>query len=209
MNKAEFLLMAATKNKKKYAEVEPSSRTDWRRWLQKNHKQKESVWVIIYKQSNSKTNLAYADVVEEALCFGWIDSVPNKVNEFKFKLLVSPRKPTSGWSALNKKRIKKLIAENLMTSAGLEKIKIAKENGSWTKLEASDRFEKPKELTKGLKANKKADAFFAAMAPSSQRAILEWINLAKTAETRARRIKETIQLAAKGLRANHYRDLKK
>jgi uncharacterized protein YdeI (YjbR/CyaY-like superfamily) len=194
---------------KKFIEVEPKSRAEWRKWLEKNKDQKESVWVVIYKIKSGKVNLTSVDVVEEALCFGWIDSVPNKIDEFKFKLLVSPRKPTSSWSALNKSRVKKLMAAKLMTEDGLKKIKAAKHNGSWKKLDSSDRFEMPQELVAGFKKNKTASAFFDTVAPSSKRAILEWINSAKTKETRLKRIKETVQLAAKGIRANHYKDLKK
>ncbi|MBL7716149.1 MAG: YdeI/OmpD-associated family protein [Bdellovibrionales bacterium] len=164
---------------------------------------------MIYKKGSGNENLTSADVCEEALCFGWIDSVPNKVDEFKFKLLVSPRKPNSVWSALNKRRVAKLIAEKQMTEAGLRKIEIAKKNGMWTQLESSDRLEFPKLLAQGLKANRKASNFFESIAPSSKRAILGWIGLAKTEETKLKRIKETIRLAAQGIRANHYQDLKK
>lgn len=201
--------MAPTRVKKAFEEIEPRSRADWRGWLQENYHQKESVWVVIYKKSSGKTNLDAADVAEEALCFGWIDSVPNKIDATKFKLLVSPRKPTSAWSALNKQRVKKLISAQLMTPVGMKKIELAKRNGAWRKLETSDRLEMPAELASGLKKNTQAGAFFNSIAPSSKRAILEWINMAKTAETRGRRISETIRLASMGIRANHYKDLKK
>jgi len=197
------------KKMKTYEEIEPKARRDWRLWLKNNHRQEESVWVIIHKKSSPKSNLSISDVVEEALCFGWIDSVPNKVDEFKFKLLLSPRKPNSVWSALNKKRIKNLISKKLMTKAGLEKIKTAKNNGSWSKLDSSDRLEIPKTLLAKLKMNKCATVFFESISPSSKRAILEWINLAKTEKTREKRINATVALAAKGIRANNYLDLKK
>lgn len=189
--------------------ITPKSRSDFRQWLAKNYRQADSIWVVIYKISSGKVNLSVSDVVDEALCFGWIDSVPGKIDSEKYKLLVSPRKPTSAWSAINKRKVKKLIELKLMRPPGLQKINLAKRNGSWSKLNASDRFEMPKELTAGLKKNKKAREFFQAIAPSSKRAILEWINAAKTTETREKRISETIRLAAQGIRANHYADLKR
>ncbi len=195
--------------RKEFQEITPKSRSDFRRWLLKNHQQKNSVWVVIYKAESDKRNLSTTDVVDEVLCFGWIDSVPNKVDNEKFKLLVSPRKPQSGWSAVNKQRIAKLIKEGLMTSYGQAKIDLAKKNGAWAKLNSSDHFEMPKELNEGLKKNGKASLFWETVAPSSKRGILEWINSAKTEETRIKRIKETVRLAAIRIRANHYLDLKK
>jgi uncharacterized protein YdeI (YjbR/CyaY-like superfamily) len=194
---------------REFQTITPKSRSDFRTWLSKHHRQKDSVWVVIFKAASGKSNLSAADVAEEALCWGWIDSVPNKLDDNRYKLRVSPRSPTSAWSALNKKRVKKLISKELMTSHGMRKIKLAKTNGSWTKLNASDRFEMPKDLSRLLKQNKKASDFYRSMAPSSKRAILEWINAAKTQLTRQKRIKETVRLAGMGIRANHYVDLKK
>jgi uncharacterized protein YdeI (YjbR/CyaY-like superfamily) len=190
-------------------ELTPKSRSEFRAWLSKHHSQKESIWVVIYKAASGKKNLTPADVAEEALCFGWIDSVPNKLDQDRYKLRVSPRKPTSAWSAINKKRVKALIAQGLMTAHGLKKVNLAKANGTWTKLFSSDRLEMPKELSALLKKSKKADEFYQKMAPSSKKIILEWINSAKTDETRLKRIKETVRLALIGIRANHYVDMKK
>ncbi|MCM0606348.1 MAG: YdeI/OmpD-associated family protein [Xanthomonadaceae bacterium] len=195
--------------KKSIQLITPKSRADFRKWLEKNNEQSESFWVVIYKVTSGKVNLSVSDVVVEALCFGWIDSVPGKIDSEKYKLLVSPRKPTSVWSAVNKKKVKKLIELNLMTSPGLAKIALAKKNGSWTKLNSSDRLEIPEDLVKGFNENKRASKFFQSVAPSSKRAILEWINAAKTDETRTRRVLETVRLAALGIRANHYADFKK
>lgn len=194
---------------REFQAITPKSRSDFRVWLSKHYGQKDSVWVVIFKAASGKSNLSAADVAEEALCWGWIDSVPNKLDDNRYKLRVSPRSPTSAWSALNKSRVKKLIAEGLMTAHGMKKINLAKSNGSWTKLNTSDRFEMPKELSRLLKQHKKASDFYQSMAPSSKRVILEWINAAKTESTRQKRIKETVRLAALGIRANHYVDLKK
>jgi uncharacterized protein YdeI (YjbR/CyaY-like superfamily) len=192
-----------------FLEITPKSRSDFRNWLAKNHQQTESIWVVIYKVSSGKSNLTAAEVAEEALCFGWIDSVPNKLDAEKYKLRVSPRKNKSAWSALNKCRVKKLMDAGLMTPHGLKKIELAKKDGSWSHLEPSDRLEMPKELSVLLKKNKKAETFYQSMAPSSKKLILEWINSAKTEDTKRKRIKETVRLALIGIRANHYVDLKK
>lgn len=190
----------ASKFRRVFSEVEPKSRGAWRDWLRKNHTQPESVWVVIYKKTSGRVNFTVSDVVEEALCFGWIDSVPNKIDEFKFKLLLSPRRARSVWSALNKRRVKKLIAEGLMTESGLQKIRLAKKTGTWNQLRSSDRLEVPRPLDLALKRNKKAAAFFRSLPPSYKRSLLEWINSAKTKETQQRRVAETLRLCAKGLR---------
>jgi uncharacterized protein YdeI (YjbR/CyaY-like superfamily) len=195
--------------KNKFKSITPKSRSDFRKWLKKNHSKTTSVWIVLYKVSSAKVNLTLSDVSEEALCFGWIDSVPGKIDSKKYKILVSPRKPTSAWSAINKNRVKKLIKQKLMKAPGLLKIKIAKNNGSWNRLKTSDRLEIPKDLKLGLKKNKKARIFFHSIAPSSKRSILEWINAAKTQPTRSKRIQQTVRLAALGIRANHHKDLKK
>jgi uncharacterized protein YdeI (YjbR/CyaY-like superfamily) len=194
---------------KSYLEVTPRSRSDFRSWLSKNHHQSESIWVVIFKSNSKEKNLTAADVAEEALCFGWIDSVPNKVDDDRYKLRVSPRRPKSAWSALNKRRVKKLIKAGLMTSHGLQKVELAKKDGSLRQLESSDRLEMPKELAVQFKKNKRAEAFYQNLAPSSQRPILEWIQSAKTEKTKLKRINETVRLALIGIRANNYLDLKK
>jgi len=189
-----------------YQLVSPRSRADFRRWLKMNHKQTESVWVQIFKKGSGRENLSVADVVEEALCFGWIDSVPNKIDELSYKLLVSPRKPKSVWSAINKKRVEALVAAKKMQPPGLVAVERAKQNGSWSSLDASDRLEISEDLQNLFRRNKKAEANFQAFAPSSKRAILEWIYMAKQPETRLRRCQEAVRMAALGLRANNYQD---
>lgn len=188
--------------------ITPGSRAEFRKWLSQNHTQTSGVWVVIFKISSGKVNLTVSEVVEEALCFGWIDSVPGKIDTEKYKLFVSPRKPTGVWSAINKKRVAKLIRLKLMKPTGIAKVKLAKKNGSWDKLNDSDRLKIPQDLKAGLSKNKSAAEFFRSLAPSSKKAILEWIYGAKTDGTRQRRVSETVRLAAQRIRANHYLDLK-
>ncbi len=191
---------------KNYKLIRLKDRKELRAWFKKNHKQSESVWMVIVKKSAPNPNFTTADLTEEALCFGWIDSVPGKIDDKKFKVLVSPRRVKSVWSRINKERIENLIARKLMTSAGLKKIKAAKANGSWDALNSSDRLEVPVDLKRALATNKKALKFYDALTPGSKKAILEWIGSAKTERTRSKRIAETVHLAAQGRRANRFRD---
>ena len=123
-------------------------RKTWRKWLEKNHAKSPGIWLIYYKKNSGKTRVAYDDAVEEALCFGWIDSTMRPLDEHSFIQRFSPRKPKSNWSALNKKRIEKLIKEGLMSTAGLEKINLAKNNGSWVSIDHVENLEIPPDLQK-------------------------------------------------------------
>jgi uncharacterized protein YdeI (YjbR/CyaY-like superfamily) len=181
-------------------------RAAWRAWLAAHHDHEQAVWVIYDKdQPGSPRPLPYDAIVEEALCFGWIDSVPGKVSATQAKLYVSRRKPRSAWSRANRDRIGALRAAGLMTPAGERAVAVAQASGTWQHLERSDRFEMPTELIEQLAAHPTAQAFFDALPPSSHRIILEWIYAAKTEETRRKRIQETVDLAAQGIKAHHYR----
>lgn len=185
-----------------FVEFEPTSRFAWRKWLEQNHKTSESIWLIIAKKGSGLPILSIDDIVEEALCFGWIDSVPNKVDVKRYKVLLSPRKPKSNWSKINKKRAYKMIKAGLMTPAGMKSIALAKKTGTWNALENVDRLIIPDDLKKAFTKNKKALIYFDAFPPSTKRGILEWIGNAKTTETRIKRIVETVSLAANNIRAN-------
>lgn len=185
--------------------VQLKSRADWRKWLRKNHTQKEGVWAVTYKKGSDNPHVSYEDLVEEALCFGWIDSKGNKLDDERSMLWMAPRKRGSNWSRLNKTRVEKLLAAGLMESAGLEKIEAAKKDGSWTALDQVEALEIPSDLETALAANEAAQKYFTEFPRSTKRAILEWILNARRPETRARRIAETVELAAKNIRANQWR----
>lgn len=172
----------------------------WREWLTKNHKREEKgIWLIFYKKATDKSTLNYDDAVEEALCFGWIDSIIKKINDEKYVRKFTPRKPGSKWSQLNKKRIDKMIKQGLMTEAGMEKIQQAKKTGVWKKSDrASISFEMPKELADTLAKNKKAKEFFEQLAPTYQKHFIGWITTAKRPETKKKRIAESIALLKQG-----------
>ena len=150
--------------KQDYKTTHPKTRSQWRKWLEKNHSTSPGIWLIYYKKDTGKRKFDYADAVEEALCFGWIDSQPRKIDDERSALKFTPRKPKSVWSKLNKQRIEKLIKQELMTAAGINKIKEAKKNGSWNTLNSSDfhadNNSMPDELKKALSKNKKAWQIF-------------------------------------------------
>ncbi len=180
----------------------PKTRRDWRDWLEKHHATSPGVWFVYYKKTSGKPRVTYDEAVEEALCFGWIDSLPRKLDDERSQLLFTPRKPKSVWSKLNKQRIEKLMEQGLMTDIGLAKINAAKQDGSWNALNASDNLEMPPGLAKGFKTNQIAATNFNAFSNSIKRAILQWIFSAKRPETLKARIEKTVAMAAQNKRAN-------
>lgn len=185
--------------------VNCKNRAALRKWLQKHHTQKESIWLILHKKNSTKGTLTYNDAVEEALCFGWIDSKPNKVDDETYKLTYSPRKPKSGWSKINKEKIERLTKEGLMHPAGLAKIEAAKKDGSWNALDGIESFEMPAELEKALNKNKTAKKYFDVFPPGIRKQLIQWVTIAKQKETKNKRVKEIVESAAQNIRANQYR----
>lgn len=179
--------------------------TAWRRWLGKNHAKRKNVWLIIYHQKSKTASVKYAEAVEEALCFGWIDSKPNKRDKESFFLFFTPRKPKSVWSKVNKERIAKLIKENRMTPVGLAAIERAKRDGSWATLDAVEALQMPAELAKAFSRRKKGLTNFEAFPPSVKKGLYLWVESAKTKETKGKRIKEIVTLAAQNVRANQWK----
>jgi uncharacterized protein YdeI (YjbR/CyaY-like superfamily) len=184
--------------------IHPHTRAEWREWLSANHQQPTGVWLVSYKKATGKLEFDYDAAVEEALCFGWIDSKPNKLDAERSMLWFAPRQSGTGWSKPNKLRIDRAIANDLMTPAGMAKIAAAKLDGSWSKLDAVENLEIPDDLAIALAAQPPASANFEAFPRSTKRGILEWILNAKTPATRAKRILETATLAAQNLRANQW-----
>jgi uncharacterized protein YdeI (YjbR/CyaY-like superfamily) len=184
-----------------FDDFHPLSRAEWRAWLEENHDKSAGVWFVYYKKAAGKPRVTYDEAVEEALCFGWIDSVPRKLDSESSKLLFTPRKPKSVWSKPNKERIEKLLAKDLMTEAGWKKIEGAKLDGSWEALDASDNLTIEKDLAAAFARNETAKANFDNFTEAVKRTILSWIYAAKTDETRARRIDKTVQSAAENKRA--------
>ena len=184
-----------------FPSFEPKSRADWRRWLRANHAKAPGVWLVFLKGADRQ--LTYADSVEEALCYGWIDSTMRPIDDRRYRQMFTPRKKRSTWSALNKRRIEALVAAGRMAAPGLAKIEAAKADGSWAALDAVEALVVPPDLARALASNKKARAFFEASAPSSRKGALHWINNVKSPELRAKRIAHVVSQAAKGLRPEH------
>lgn len=193
---------------KEYERVEITSRDAWRGWLQEHHAQRHSIWLVTWKKTAGERHVPYDAIVEEALAFGWVDSLPRKLDEKRTMLLLSPRKPGSGWSRINKERVAKLIAAGRMTPAGQAKVDAARADGSWAKLDRVETLALPDDLQAALHETRDAERNFTAFPPSAKRGILEWIGNAKRAETRAKRIAQTVREAALNRRANQPRQPK-
>lgn len=124
----------------------PANRNDWRKWLELNHTKERAIWLIFYKKKSVKYNLSWSESVDEALCFGWIDSVKKTIDEERYKQYFSKRKAKSNWSKINKDKVKALIEKGLMEEEGYKSIEIAKENGSWTVLDKVEALVIPEDL---------------------------------------------------------------
>jgi uncharacterized protein YdeI (YjbR/CyaY-like superfamily) len=177
---------------------EPASRRDWRAWLTAHAGESAGVWVVTFKQSTGRPTLSYDDVVEEALCFGWVDSKSKGLDDQRTMMLLTPRKPGSGWSRPNKLRVEKLAAAGAMTPAGLAVIEAAKADGSWSLLDSVEALEAPADLLAALAASPAAAAAWQSFTPGAQKRVLLWLVTAKRPATRASRIAETVRLAAEG-----------
>jgi uncharacterized protein YdeI (YjbR/CyaY-like superfamily) len=188
-----------------FEKVYAKDRATFRNWLEKNHTSTPGIWLVYYKKNSGKPSISYPEAVKEALCFGWIDSKVNTIDDERYMQVFTPRKAKSVWSALNKKYIAELLEQNLMTVAGFKTIEIAKQNGQWESLDKVEALEVPGDLAKAFKKNKTAKANFEKFPPSSRKLILQWIAAAKRDETRQKRIEETITLATQNIKANHYR----
>jgi len=144
------------------------------------------------------------EIIDELIAFGWVDSVQKRVDDDRSKLQITPRKPQSKWSRVNKERVERLAAEGRMAPPGIAMVELAKQTGTWTGLDSVERLEEPDDLRAALDANPEARRHYDGFPPSSRRAILEWIAAAKREATREARIAETVTLAAEGLRASDW-----
>jgi uncharacterized protein YdeI (YjbR/CyaY-like superfamily) len=183
----------------------PNSRQAWREWLEANHESKQAVWLIYYKKKSNLPTVLYSDAVDEALCFGWIDSKAKPIDEEKYMQFFTKRKPKSIWSKINKEKIERLTKEGLMTQAGFEIIEIAKQNGSWNILDESEALIVPEDLDNAFQKSPNAKDYFSSLSRSDKRNILQWLVLAKRQETREKRITEIIELAEQKLKPKQFR----
>jgi uncharacterized protein YdeI (YjbR/CyaY-like superfamily) len=191
-----------------YEQVLIESRAQWATWLSQHHQQSPGIWLARWKKASAHPSVTYDDVVEEAIRFGWVDSKPRSLNDEQSLLLVTPRKPKSSWSRINKQRPEALIRTGRMTPAGLAAVDTAKANGAWDALNQVEDLTEPDDLTEALNMNEPARAFWDAFPRSTRRAILEWIGSTKSPKTRQQRIHRTVSDAAMNIRANQWRQPK-
>lgn len=188
-----------------YPHVEVTSRPALRDWLEANHADSQGIWLVTFKKAAGDRYLPYDEIVREALCFGWIDSIPRTVDEQRTRLLLTPRKLGSGWSRANKERIAELEREGLIREAGQAAIDAAKADGSWSALDAIENLEEPEDLADRLDADSAARSCWEEYPRSVKRGVLEWIQTAKRDETRRKRIDEVIEAAGAGERPGQWR----
>ncbi len=192
-------------DKKEIETFYPKNQTDWRTWLKKNHQTKQSVWLVYFKSSTKIPSISWSDAVDEALCFGWIDSTKKTIDEERYMQYFTRRKPGSSWSKVNKEKVAKLIQNDRMMKAGFDSIKLAKQNGSWTVSDEVESLVVPKDLEDELAKNKVSKDFFNSLNKSSKKILLHWVVSAKRPETRQKRILEIAEAASKNLKPKQFR----
>ena len=183
----------------------PTTIDDWRNWLQEHHLTEASIWLLCYKQKSEKPSISWSDAVDQALCFGWIDSTRKSVDHESFIQFFTKRKPKSIWSKINKEKVTQLIEQGLMTEAGLKTIEIAKQNGSWNSLDEVEALVIPEELKTAFEKFPQSEDFYLNLSKSVKKMILHWIVMAKRPETRQKRIAEFIDDAEQGLKPKQFR----
>lgn len=183
----------------------PASRQAWRLWLQENHISKQSVWLVQYKMKSGKPTISWSEAVDEALCFGWIDSTRKTLDHETFIQFFCKRKPKSVWSKINKAKVQRLIDEGLMMQAGYDSVERAKKNGSWAMLDHVEELTVPEDLETVFNTNPGSKDFFSGLSKSARKSILQWLVLAKRPETRQKRINEIAELAAQRLKPKQFR----
>jgi len=176
--------------------VQPKSRAAWRGWLEKHHATSQGVWLVFAKKHTGLSTLSYEDAVQEALCFGWIDSLMKSIDDRFHMQTFTPRKPKSAWSVTNKARLAKLMKAGVMAPAGLAAVEQAKKSGSWTAYASVDAMTIPPELQRALDVNPDAKKNWPTYTPSAQRAFLHMVNGAKRPETREKYVRRVIELVS-------------
>ncbi|MDX6441780.1 MAG: hypothetical protein QOE43_1509 [Gaiellaceae bacterium] len=183
-----------------YDVVRVANREAWRDWLAENHSEAKGVWVVRPRRQ-ADAELDYDALVEEALCFGWVDGRMQPIDDEETMQLVTPRRPGSAWAASNKRRVAHLEDSGALAEAGRRVIAAAKADGSWARYDSAEALEIPGDLAAALAANAPAALHFDAFSDAAKRGILRWLIDAKRAETRAKRVGETVRLAAKNEKA--------
>ena len=192
-----------------YTEVYARDQKAFRAWLKKHHATSPGIWLVYYKKGSGTPSVTYREALDEALCFGWIDSRVNAIDDERYRQIFTPRRPKSVWSRINKGHIERLISEGRMTPAGQAAIDAAKADGSWHSLDDIEDLTAPPEFLRALRRNKPAMARFEAMSPASRKLFIGWVATAKRDETREKRIAESVAHIAAGTRPGFAVPLKK
>lgn len=183
---------------KEVVTVYPRSPEEWRAWLEDNHQKAASVWVIFHRKNSGKPSLTWSEAVDEALCFGWIDSKKVKIDDTSSQQYFCPRKPDSTWSKINKDKVERLNAEGKMAKAGMDAVMLAQRNGSWELLDAVEALQVPDDFAQALDRSVAAKRYFEALSKSKKKMLLHWIVMAKREETRSNRVEIIVSHAAEG-----------
>lgn len=186
----------------------PNDQDDWRKWLELNHIRKDAVWLIFYKKNSPHYNLSWSNSVDEALCFGWIDSTKRTIDSTKYKQYFSKRKAKSNWSKINKEKVKVLIDQGLMREEGLKSIKVAKENGSWAILDGVEALAIPEDLEIAFTNFEGSEAYYNGLSASVKKILLYWVISAKRKETRANRVLQIAENASNNMLPKQFRQTK-
>lgn len=182
--------------------VAPRDLAAWRSWLASNHATSRGAWLVTHKKTSGRQEFDRRDAVKAGLAYGWVDSLPRAVDDARTSFFFSPRKPKSGWSAVNKVLVAELEAEGGMAEPGRAAVARAKESGAWAKLDASEALKVPADLAAALAARGTgARAHWDSFPPSNRKGVLQWISLAVRPETRAARVEQVARDAAAGVRS--------
>lgn len=179
------------------------TREEWRAWLEQHHEDSGGAWLVSWKKATGRPFVPYTETVDEALCFGWVDSRTNRLDEERGMRLFTPRNPKSGWSRINREKVAGLTEQGLMAPAGNRMVETAKSNGAWTVYDEIEDLVVPPDLAAALAESEAAEAFFERFPNSSKKNILWWIKSAHRPETRAGRVSRTAELASENRLANH------
>lgn len=183
----------------------PASPQHWREWLQAHHAEKRAVWLVYHKKKSATPSFTWSQAVDEALCFGWIDSRAQPLDDERYRQFFSRRKPSSGWSKINKAKVERLMAAGLMAPAGLASLEAAKQNSTWTLLDDVEALRLPADLAQPLAARPLAASYFENLSRTDKRSLLQWLALAKRPATRQKRIAEIVDLAAQQRKPAQFR----
>jgi len=180
--------------------LELETSTQWHDWLEANHDHCSEIWLIFYRKASGKQAINYQEALDEALCFGWVDSLIKKIDGTKYARKFTLRRDGSSWSLVNKERVQQLISQGKMTESGMAKVHAAQRSGSWDAPTQKPELDlsMPPEFASSLAHHPRAKGFYESLAPTYQKQFLAWIVTAKREATRIKRINASIEILSRG-----------